>query len=276
MAIPKLTCVKSISEATNSPRKCSVLEGGRMTKETVKQLLEPFFSRVLQRDTLVADELAAITAAAGEVIDFSPGEDLVLEGQRPSRSMLVASGFTCRYRMLADGNRQLTAIHIAGDFVDLHSFLLKEMDHSVGALTNCAVITFPHENLVELTERYPHLTRLLWLLTLLDGAMHREWLVGMGRLSASQRTAHLICEVYARLKVVGLADNDSFAFPITQATLADAVGISSVHINRVLQELRQRHLVSWHRGVLDIVDWGALAALAEFDEGYLHLVREPR
>jgi CRP-like cAMP-binding protein len=247
-----------------------------MSKDTVRQLLEPFFGRVMQRDTLGAAERAAIAAAADAVIDFSPGEDLVLEGQRPSRSMLVASGFTCRYRVLADGNRQLTAIHIAGDFVDLHSFLLKEMDHSVGALTTGAVITFPHERLVELTERYPHLTRLLWLLTLLDGAIHREWLVGMGRLSAAERTAHLICEVYARLKVVGMVDGNRFAFPITQASMADAVGISSVHINRVLQELRQRHLISWDRGILEIVDWAALSTLAGFDDRYLHLVREPR
>lgn len=242
----------------------------------VEELLQPFFRKIMRRDKIGAEEQAAIVAAAAERLDYSPGEDLVLEGQRPHRSMLVTTGFTCRYRLVSDGERQVTAIHIAGDFVDLHSFLLKEMDHSVGALTACSVVTFPHERLVKVTERYPHLTRLLWLLTLLDGAIHREWLVCMGRLSAAQRTGHLICEVYARLRAVGLADDHSFAFPITQAAMADAVGISTVHINRVLQELRQDDLIAWDRGLLDIRNWHALAEMAQFDDRYLHLVREPR
>jgi CRP-like cAMP-binding protein len=242
----------------------------------IEELLQPFLRKIMRRDKLGVEEQTAIVAAADERLDYAPGQDLVMEGQRPYRSMLVTTGFTCRYRMLADGERQVTAIHIAGDFVDLHSFLLKEMDHSVGALTACSVITFPHERLVKVTERYPHLTRMLWLLTLLDGAIHREWLVGMGRLSAAQRTGHLICEVYARLRAVGLAEDHSFAFPITQAAMADAVGISTVHINRVLQELRQDDLIGWDRGLLVIRHWNALAAMAQFDDRYLHLVQEPR
>lgn len=242
----------------------------------IEELLQPFLRKIMRRDKLGVEEQTAIVAAADERLDYAPGQDLVMEGQRPYRSMLVTTGFTCRYRMLADGERQVTAIHIAGDFVDLHSFLLKEMDHSVGALTACSVITFPHERLVKVTERYPHLTRMLWLLTLLDGAIHREWLVGMGRLSAAQRTGHLICEVYARLRAVGLAEDHSFAFPITQAAMADAVGISTVHINRVLQELRQDDLIGWDRGLLVIRNWNALAAMAQFDDRYLHLVQEPR
>jgi CRP-like cAMP-binding protein len=190
--------------------------------------------------------------------------------------MLVAEGLTCRYRLLSDGERQLTAIHLPGDFVDLHSFLLKEMDHSVGALTECVIITFPHERLVKVTERFPHLTRLLWLLTLLDGAIHREWLVGMGRLSAPQRAAHLICELYTRLKALGLAAGNRFEFPVAQAALADAVGISTVHVNRVLQDMRQRGLIAWSGGTLEIHDWRALADAGEFDDLYLHLVQEPR
>lgn len=242
----------------------------------IEELLQPFLRKIMRRDKLGVEEQTAIVAAADERLDYAPGQDLVMEGQRPYRSMLVTTGFTCRYRMLADGERQVTAIHIAGDFVDLHSFLLKEMDHSVGALTACSVITFPHERLVKVTERYPHLTRMLWLLTLLDGAIHREWLVGMGRLSAAQRTGHLICEIYARLRAVGLAEDHSFAFPITQAAMADAVGISTVHINRVLQELRQDDLIGWDRGLLVIRNWNALAAMAQFDDRYLHLVQEPR
>ena len=158
----------------------------------VEELLQPFFRKILLRDELGIEEQRAIAAAADRRVRFGAGEDLVQERSRPTHSMLVAEGFTCRYRLVAEGERQLTAIHLPGDFVDLHSFLLKEMDHSVGALTECTIITFPHERLVKVTERFPHLTRLLWLLTLLDGSIHREWLIGMGRLSAPQRTAHLM------------------------------------------------------------------------------------
>lgn len=244
--------------------------------ETVEGLLQPLFRKIMLRDHLGIEEQKAIIAAADRRLDFVAGEDLVAEGSRPVHSMLVVQGFTCRYRLLSDGERQLTAIHLPGDFVDLHSFLLKEMDHSLGALTAATIITFPHERLVRVTERYPHLTRLLWLLTLLDGAIHREWLVGMGRLSATQRTAHLLCETYTRLRALGLASNNRFNLPITQAHLAQAVGISTVHVNRVLQELRQRELIAWDGGEVEIRDWNTLAALAEFDELYLHLVQEPR
>lgn len=244
--------------------------------QDVEDLLQPFFRRLMLRDKLGTQELAAIANAAGERLEFASGQDLVKEGSRPSRSLLVARGFTCRYRLLSTGERQLTAIHLPGDFVDLHSLLLKEMDHSVGALTPVTIVAFPHERLVGLTEQYPHLTRMLWLSTLLDGALHREWLVGMGRLSAPQRTAHLICELYRRLEALGLAEARKFALPITQAALADAVGITSVHINRVLQELRQKNLIVWSAGIMEILDWDALVTEADFDDRYLHLVQEPR
>lgn len=242
----------------------------------VSELLQPFFDKIRLRDSLGEEEQQAIVAAAEGMQHYAAGEDLVSEGDRPVRSMLVASGFTCRYRVLSEGGRQITAIHSAGDFVDLHSFLIKEMDHSVGALTPCSIITFPHERLVKVTERFPHLTRLLWLLTLLDGAIHREWLVGMGRLSAAQRTAHLICETYTRLSAIGLVRERRFSFPITQAALADAIGISTVHINRVLQELRQSGLIVWEGGHVEILDWPGLVAAAQFDDRYLHLIRESR
>ncbi|SEP65284.1 cAMP-binding domain of CRP or a regulatory subunit of cAMP-dependent protein kinases [Devosia sp. YR412] len=249
-----------------------------MTSQIVEaeELLQPFFRKLNRRDRIGPEEQRALAEAAEDRLVYAAGEDLVVEGERPTRSMLVTSGFTCRYRTLPDGQRQLTAIHLPGDFVDLHSFLLKEMDHSVGALSPTTIITFPHERLVKLTERFPHLTRLLWLLTLLDGSTHREWLVGMGRLSAQERVAHLFCEVYARLSSIGFASDYRFNLPITQAALADAVGISTVHVNRVLQELRMGGYISWDGGQLVIQDWDRLVALAQFNDRYLHLVQEPR
>jgi CRP-like cAMP-binding protein len=247
-----------------------------LSREQTAERMAPFFRRLLARDNFGEDERQALIDAAEMAVTYEAGQDIVTEDSRPTHSILMTSGFSCRYGVLADGTRQITAVHTAGDFVDLHGLLLKEMDHAVGALTDCTVLAFPHGRLVKITERFPHLTRLLWLLTLLDGAMHRQWLVGMGRLSATQRTAHFICELYTRLSTIGQAHEHAFAFPVTQAALADVTGISAVHVNRVLQELRQSGMIGWEGGQITIKDWEGLAHFAQFDGRYLHLVRESR
>lgn len=245
------------------------------TRPAAAQFL-PFFAKLRIRDNLGEDEQTAILSAAGEHLSFAPGDDLVREGERPGRSLLLAKGFACRYRLGDDGSRQIMAINLPGDFVDLHSLLLKEMDHSVGALTECSAISFSHQNLVHLTERMPHLTRLLWLLTLVEGSSHREWLLGFGLLSAPQRTAHLLCEIYVRLEAIGLAENLRFPLPLTQIALADAIGVSAVHFNRVVQELRQARLIDWERGIVTIRNWSGLMTAGKFNDRYLHLVSERR
>jgi CRP-like cAMP-binding protein len=241
-----------------------------------ESLLAPFFRKLECRDALTGAEREALADCAAAVVDYPAGADLICEGDRPRHSTLVVDGFATRYRILSEGQRQITAIHVPGDFVDLHSFPLKEMDHSVGALSACRVVTFPHQALTTITERWPHLTRLLWLMTLLDGAIFREWIVAMGRRSAAEQLAHLICELYVRLNIVGLAHNDGFNFPATQHELGDALGLSAVHVNRVLQELRAEKLISWQGQTVQILDRPGLEARAEFDPRYLHLTREPR
>lgn len=240
------------------------------------RLLAPLYARLAARDELSAKERDALRSIAGPPRVISAGSDMIIEGSRATRSTLVTDGYCTRYRMMEGGERQITSIHVAGDFVDLHSFLLKVMDHSVSALSNCTVVHFEHSDLETITRQYPHLTRLLWLSTLLDTAIHREWIVGLGRLSAFARLAHLICELYIRLKVIGAADDSGFVLPITQVELADALGISSVHVNRVLQEMRDEQLVVWKGARVDIVNWEKLSEAAEFDTRYLHLEREPR
>ena len=239
-------------------------------------LLDQFFRKLEQRDTLSAPEYDALGSAAGPEADYAANTDLVSEGDHPEVSTLVVSGFTTRYRVLSDGQRQITAIHIPGDFVDLHSFVLKTMDHSVGALSDCHVVRFPHSGLREITERFPHLTRVLWLMTLLDSAIHREWLVAMGRRTAGGQLSHLVCELYVRLGIVGLTHNDSFTLPLTQVELGDALGLSAVHVNRVLQELRAEQLLTWQNQTVHILDWPRLQDRAEFDPTYLHLQKERR
>jgi CRP-like cAMP-binding protein len=238
--------------------------------------LATFLRKLETRDALSEEERRALIACAGDFVSFPAGGDLVREGDRPTVSMLVIDGFTSRYHDSPDGGRQITAIHIPGDFVDLHSLLIKQMDHSVGALSDCRVLRFPHVRLQALTETHPHLTRLLWLMTLIDSAIHREWLVAAGR-PAPEQIAHLICELYVRLGVTGLVGPDrDFTLPLTQMQLAEALGLSVVHINRSLQQLRSEGLFTWQNQSLHILDWEGLQRRASFDETYLHLVREPR
>jgi len=205
------------------------------------------------------------------------GEDIVTQGSRPSVCTLVVEGWAGRYNRLSNGRRQMVALHVPGDLVDLHSFPLKIMDHGVTALTDCTLAAAPHARIREITESDPHLARLLWLLTTVDAAILRRWLLGSGQQPALENTAHLICELFTRLQVAGLATLDRpFELPLSQEVLGDALGISSVHVSRTLTELRSRNLFHWRRGEGEILDWPALRSVAEFDAGYLSLMDEPR
>lgn len=236
----------------------------------------PLISKYRTRDQLSDEEARVLEDAVRTVRDVGPDQDIVSEGSRPTESILLMEGFAARYRDLASGKRQITAIHVAGDFVDLHGFLLRKMDHGVISMTPCKIASVPHERLREITEKHPHLTRILWLSTLIDAAIHREWLVSMGRRSSVAHLAHLICELFLRLEKVGHADNDSFRFPITQTELGDVLGLSTVHVNRSLQELRATGAVTWRGELITINDWDRLREIAEFDPTYLNLMNEPR
>jgi CRP-like cAMP-binding protein len=196
---------------------------------------------------------------------FDAGTDIVRQGDRPAYSCLLVQGWAARSKTLEDGGRQITAFHVPGDFVDLHSFLLHEMDHSVMAVTACRVALVPHENLRRISSDHPHLTRLFWLNTLVDAAIHRNWIV-----------AQLVCEMYVRLEVVELARNLEFEFPLTQPAMADALGMSLVQVSRSLKALRREGLLAWRARTVQIPDWERLAAFASFDPAYLSLRREPR
>ncbi len=239
-------------------------------------MAHPLILKLQHRDALSDEEREVLTNAVARVRDVPADEDIVREGDRPTDSCLLLEGFAARYRVLSDGRRQITAVHVMGDFVDLHSFLLKTMDHGVVALSPCRVALVPHATLASITDKHPHLTRLLWLSTLIDGAMHRQWLTAIGRTSAIASVAHLLCELYLRLKAVDQVVGYSFDLPITQAELGDMLGLSTVHVNRVLQELRGSELIRWTGGKVTLLDWAKLTTLGEFNPAYLHLESEPR
>ena len=246
-----------------------------MNRPRVQPKIATLVDKLSQRDHVTPEEIEALQEVLGPQQEVRGGADIVKEHAHPLQSTLLISGFSARYSSLADGGRQITEINVPGDFIDLHSLLMKQMDHGVVALTDCVVAPAPHAKLIALTERHPHLTRLLWLATIIDAAIHRQWLVAMGRRSGLGHLAHLICELYLRLQTVGQADGLRFDLPLTQGTLADALGLSTVHVSRLVTELRGEGVVNWSGGQIEILDWHRLAEIAEFDATYLRLQNEP-
>ena len=227
-----------------------------------------------RRDHVPAQEREALVRLGWRVRNFSRGAEIVADRARLTESCLLLDGFAARCGYLRSGSRQFTAMHTPGDFVDLHAMLLKIIDHSVVAVTDCRVAFVDHAELQRLDHEHPHLSRLLAMLVAIDAAILRSWILGIGRRNPMSQLAHLICELYLRL--VGRASELSFDFRIAQADLADMLGLSVVHTNRTVQELRARNAISWRNGVMRILDWNTLASLAEFDPLYLNLYNEPR
>lgn len=239
-------------------------------------MLERLFLKLRQRDDLAEFEQQALTDAVSEVREAGEGDTLVHAGDPLHSSMILLDGNVGRCRDLSDGRRQIIEIHVPGDFFDLHGFVLKRLEHSIEALTPVRVAVVPHDRLKIITERWPHLTRMLWTATLLDASIHREKILSIGRRSAISRLAHLLCEMRVRLRVVGLAPGDSYMLPLTQAQLADAAGLTQVHVNRTLKDLRERHIVTVRGGQVTIANWNALVDVAEFTDDYLFLEHQPR
>jgi CRP-like cAMP-binding protein len=228
------------------------------------------------RDAVTSREEAALRGAIDGTEAFGTGAVIVEEGQRLDRCLLLVTGFVARAKSLDTGGRQITEIQVAGDFIDLHGFMLKRLDHRLEALAPTRLASASHDAIRAITEAEPHLGRLLWLHTLIDASIQRERLLSIGRRTAIARIAHLLCELYFRLDVVGEVSGASFRLPVTQIDLADASGLTSVHVNRMLRQLRDQKLVTFRNGIVEIHDLAALKELAEFEADYLILETEPR
>lgn len=197
-------------------------------------------------------------------------QDLTCEGDRPENVHLVLSGFACRYKILPKGQRHITALLVPGDFCDLHVTILDEMDHSIGTLTPCTVVEISRATIQDLTANHPRIAHALWWATLVDEAVLRQWLVGVTGRETAERMAHLFCELLLRLSVVGLAREGGYALPFTQVDIADMIGVSPVHVNRVIQYLRSEDLIILKRRHLSIPDVARLMAYCGFVPNYLH------
>jgi CRP-like cAMP-binding protein len=231
----------------------------------------PLLRKLANFTELSAEEKNAVDECCGDARYFSAGEDVISQGDRTGGVKLLLEGFACRYKMLEDGRRQVVAYFVPGDLCDLRVFILKRMDHSIGAVGASKVATISPDNVLRLTNTYPALTRALWWSTLVEEAIAREWIVNVGQRNALERMAHLFCELLYRFQAVGLNEGMSCTLPLTQVELAETLGLSAVHVNRTLQALRKRKLITLENGTLTIENLEELKAVSFFNPDYLHL-----
>jgi CRP-like cAMP-binding protein len=233
----------------------------------------PFILKLEHGAELSNEDRQALEKAVHGARRFRPREDLVQEGDRPERVHVIMEGFCCRYKIVPDGGRQIVAYLIPGDICDWNVPLLGVMDHNIGTLTACKVAALPYRTVEAITTKHPMIERALWWATLVDEGILREWLVGIGRRPADKRLAHLLCELLLRLQIVGRATHNSFELRITQGQIADALGITEVHVNRTFQQLRGDGLITLKGHAMTINDVDRLKAFAGFNPNYLHLTK---
>ena len=236
-------------------------------------MISVHLKKLKRRTELSSEEERAVHEAIAEIREVPADQVIVRSGEELNSSTVLLDGWMARSKDLAGGERQVTELHVAGDFADLHGFTLKRLDHDVVTLSNCIVGVVPHERLQRITEKFPRLARIYWFTTNIDAAITRELALSLGQRSAMSRMAHLFCELYARLDAVERARPDGYEFPLTQRELAECLGLTVVHANRTIQELRRRGLVELESRQLTILNRAGLEGLAEFDPYYLYLDR---
>ncbi|MET0247820.1 MAG: Crp/Fnr family transcriptional regulator [Sphingomonas sp.] len=242
----------------------------RLTVST-SEALDRFISRVSRRSPLSDDEAAALLALPATIQRARGNADIVSPGELVEQSCLVVDGMLGRFVQMVDGRRQITAMYVAGDMCDLHSVVVPRADGALQALSNVVVLRIPHDDLRRIAKRYPAIVEAFWRDCVVDASIQSVWMANMGRLDAKARMAHLLCEIGTRLEHAGVGKRDRFAFEATQSHLADALGLTPVHVNRTLQDLRSTGFVAIGNRRVEISDWAALAAIAGFDPAYLHL-----
>jgi CRP-like cAMP-binding protein len=232
--------------------------------------LGPLFRRWSRRVALSNEDQAALANLLWLRKQFQRDAYMAREGDPTKVCTVLLHGFAYRQKILSDGSRQIISFHIPGEFLDLQNCLLEVADHNVQALSRCTVAMVSNEILLELMGTRPAIRRAIWLDSLVDASVFREWVVNVGRRDAKQRIAHLLCELAARIKAAGLDEGPMFDFPLTQEQIADATGLTAVHTNRTLQALRKAELISLATSKLTILDWDGLAEAGDFSERYLH------
>ena len=239
-------------------------------------MANPFVRKLGGMADLTTVDVATLDRATARPRRYAAREDLIREGDEPGPMFVVLEGWICRYKILPNGARQIMAFLMPGDACDLHIKLLAEMDHGIQAITPASVATVSRAEMQTMMDEHPNIARAMYMAQLVDEGIMRAWIVSMGRRSSIERVAHLVCELYLRARSIGLTHDGQFALPLSQLVLADALGMTAVHINRVLKELRLSGAMALSRGSVSILDPAKLVKIAGFDENYLHRrLRQP-
>jgi CRP-like cAMP-binding protein len=238
---------------------------------TLETVLHRMLQKFERRAPLNDGDRNALLELPFRLQKVEAGRYIVREGSTARTCALIISGFAVRQKGTPDGSRQIVSVHIPGDFVDLEGALLSTADHNVQALTRCELALVPVEAILALVAEHPMIAKAMWVDTLVDGSIYREWVLNVGRRDARERIAHLLCEFARRLEVAGLAAKDGYELPMTQEQLADATGLTPVHVNRTLKAMDKEKLLVRNRRFIGIPDWERLRDVAGFNELYLHL-----
>jgi CRP-like cAMP-binding protein len=234
--------------------------------------LDPLIAKLERHGPLTPVERSALEQLPARLRECRRHETIVGAGESPNQSVILLTGMAFRMKILSEGGRQIVALQVPGDFVDLHSFVLHPLDHSVVTASPSVIGLVPHEKIARIVDNFPRLTkRLMWDMAL-DAAIAREWMTIMGKRSAYKQLAHLFCELHFRMEQARGISRDGFELPLSQADLGDVCGISAVHVNRSLQALRAKGLIILKQGYLVIPDVRRLIEAASFDPAYLHLL----
>jgi CRP-like cAMP-binding protein len=215
-------------------------------------------------------DAAAVLAWPTAVRRVSADEILVEEGSRVDGCLVLLSGIAARAKLTSDGRRQIVSFHFPGDLLDPQHLFLVRADHSVQAITTGSVALVPREAITQTLQARPSLAEALWRHTLVDASVAREWLLNIGRRNARARISHLLCEVCVRITSCQIGEHEAFHFPVTQEHIADATGLTPVHVNRVLRALKEDGVLDYRGGNIRVKDWDRLGGIAEFNPAYLH------
>jgi CRP-like cAMP-binding protein len=240
------------------------------------ETLLPMFRKLRLWMKLDEADKKAVLSLPHELRKLGPAQYIVRDGEKPIHSCLLLSGFAYRHKITGDGGRQIMSIHMKGDVVDLQNSLLRRSDHNVQALTSINVALIPVEAVLDLAFTRPNVGKAMWYETLVDASIFREWTLNVGRRIAIKRTAHLLCEFALRLEAAGLGEQCDYQLPMTQEQLADALGLTPVHVNRTLQALEKDGLIERSKRWVKIENFENLAATGDFDSNYLHFEQVPR
>ncbi|TPG39642.1 Crp/Fnr family transcriptional regulator [Sphingomonas koreensis] len=227
--------------------------------------------RLADRRDLTAAARDAIAALPFSVRSFEPGQYLLREGDRPRVCSFLIDGVLYRHKIVGNGGRQIVSIHIARDFVDGQNILLTEADHNIQALTEATILAVDSEALLAVALEHPPIAKALWHESLVEASIVREWVANIGRRDARARTAHMLCELAVRREAAGLGSRESYELPMTQEQLGDALGLTSVHVNRTLKALQAEGAIRRNKRSVGIADWRTLQQIGDFTSNYLHL-----